>query len=265
MSINVSNKRLFFTDPSKKKTEESPRVLKDEQVDEGTYTNSKNKAGLENMDLIDYEISDMSDEELDKIISEAEKMIKKHGVIDPMANYRYKAAKKEREKRKNKKFDNDSATFEERRKYIWDYLKNKGLSDVQAAAIIGNLQQESRLSSTFLEGTKNDFDTSYINNYDTKDGKGWGLAQWTYHTRKQGLYDFAKKNGTDVGDFKTQLDFLFYEMENNHKKAYQKFKTIKNIDDATEYFCNEIERPGTPRMDNRKKYAKEALEALKKN
>jgi long-subunit fatty acid transport protein len=37
---------------------------------------------------------------------------------------------------------------------------------------------------------------------------GYGLAQWTFWSRKQALLDFAKTAGKSIGDMTMQLDFL---------------------------------------------------------
>jgi hypothetical protein len=41
-----------------------------------------------------------------------------------------------------------------------------------------------------------------------KDKAGYGLAQWTFWSRKQALLDFAKSKGKSIGDLQMQLDFL---------------------------------------------------------
>ena len=80
-------------------------------------------------------------------------------------------------------------------KIIWDYLKAKGLNDYGAAGLMGNLFAESALNPknlqntyekslklTDAEYTKKVDDGSYTNFI--KDKAGYGLAQWTYWSRK---------------------------------------------------------------------------------
>lgn len=140
--------------------------------------------------------------------------------------------------------------------YIWNYLINTGkFTEIQVAAIMGNIEQESGYSPTNAQdsygypGLEN---PEYIEKYDINDGVGWGLIQWTYYTRKDGLQNYAKGKGKSVGDIDTQLEYLLIEL-----KSYSNFFTINDLDDATEYFCVQVERAGTPHMAARKNYAKQ--------
>ena len=80
-------------------------------------------------------------------------------------------------------------------KIIWDYLKAKGLNDYGTAGLMGNLFAESALNPknlqntyekslklTDAEYTKKVDDGSYTNFVNDK--AGYGLAQWTYWSRK---------------------------------------------------------------------------------
>ena len=49
--------------------------------------------------------------------------------------------------------------------------------------------------------------TNFVN-----DSAGYGLAQWTYWSRKQNLHDFAKSAGKSIGDLEVQLAFLWKEL-----------------------------------------------------
>ncbi len=62
---------------------------------------------------------------------------------------------------------------------IWDYLKAHGYTDIQTAAIIGNLYQESGLNPAKVE---------YGNNHE-----GYGIVQWSYG-RKQQLFSYCDIN-----------------------------------------------------------------------
>ncbi len=42
-----------------------------------------------------------------------------------------------------------------------------------------------------------------------KDKAGYGLAQWTYWSRKENLFDFCKRKNKSIGDINAQLDFLY--------------------------------------------------------
>ena len=90
-------------------------------------------------------------------------------------------------------------------KRIWDFLKAEGFNDFGIAGLMGNLFAESRLLPNNMEDkyqSKLGYnDESYTRAVDNntytnfvKDAVGYGLAQWTYWTRKQNLLNFARKN-----------------------------------------------------------------------
>ena len=106
---------------------------------------------------------------------------------------------------------------------IWSYLKAKGLTDAGAAGLMGNLYAESGLCPTNLQ---NNFETKlcmtdaeYTRRVDAgsytnfaRDGAGYGLAQWTFHTRKAALLEYARVCRRSIGDLEMQLDFLLHEL-----------------------------------------------------
>jgi len=104
-------------------------------------------------------------------------------------------------------------------KKIWDYLKAQGYTDAAIAGVMGNLYAESGLISTNLENYyERRFgmsDIEYTNAVDNgtysdfiTDSAGYGLAQWTYWSRKKGLLEYAKSKGTSIGDLTMQLGYL---------------------------------------------------------
>lgn len=88
---------------------------------------------------------------------------------------------------------------------IWNYFKAKGLSDYGIAGLMGNLYAESGLSPINLQ---NSFeirlkytDASYTAAVDNGsytnfvyDKAGYGLAQWTYWSRKQSSLGLRQKD-----------------------------------------------------------------------
>lgn len=162
-----------------------------------------------------------------------------------------------------------------KKKYIAGYLKEHlpECDDIHIAAIMGNMQAESEFSPLKKEGRSQDlYNPEYIEEYDIYDSIGWGLFQWTYYSRKQGLQEYAdeKARNSDksfLGDMDTQLEYLVIEFKGEerkegHKKGelekvYNTFITIENLDDATEYLCIAAENPkkGFERFDERKQCA----------
>lgn len=150
----------------------------------------------------------------------------------------------------------------ERKKIIWNFLtREMGLDSIHAAAIMGNLWQESGFSPINAQGYKGLDNVEYLADFSSEDRVGWGIAQWTFSVRKQALKDFADQRGVSVGDLKMQLEFLRRELEKGpYKKAYALFLNSGDLSEAVEIFCREIERPGVPLMEKRIAYAEKILE-----
>ena len=102
---------------------------------------------------------------------------------------------------------------------IWNYLKSKGLSDYGAAGLMGNLYAESGLRPNNLQNTyEGKFgmaDAEYTELVDkgrytnfVRDSAGYGLAQWTYWSRKEALLAYAKASKKSIGDLEMQLVFF---------------------------------------------------------
>ena len=105
---------------------------------------------------------------------------------------------------------------------IWDELVRFTGNKYGAAGLMGNLKAESNLNSKNLQNTyekslktNDEKYTSAVDNGSYKnfvhDSAGYGLAQWTYHSRKQGLLDYAKRTNQSSGSTKMQLHYLEQE------------------------------------------------------
>lgn len=159
--------------------------------------------------------------------------------------------------------------------YIAGYLKeNLQIEDFQVAAIMGNMYVESQFSPLISQEDDEDlYQPEYIKrNIDSieNDGTGWGLVQWTHWSRKRGLYDYAVSKG-DVsyfGDMDTQLEYLVYELtEGGCQNDFIDFKKITDIKEATDYFCDAIERPDklSSNKSKREEVAKTIVEIINEN
>ena len=136
---------------------------------------------------------------------------------------------------------------------IWNSCIVKGLSPAGAAGLIGNLYAESGLKPWNLQ---NSFekklgytDDSYMAAVDSgqytnfvHDGAGWGLAQWTYWTRKEALLNYAKKTGASIGDLAMQLDFLFQELK-GYTAVWEVLRTARTVQEASNIVLTKYERP----------------------
>ena len=76
-----------------------------------------------------------------------------------------------------------------------------------------------------------------------RDCAGYGLAQWTYWSRKQGLFNFAKAAGRSIGDLEMQLDFLMKELREGYKAVLTMLKTAGSVRQASDAVLLQFERP----------------------
>lgn len=137
---------------------------------------------------------------------------------------------------------------------IWNYLKAQGLTDCGAAGLMGNLYAESGLIPTNLQNSYEKklgyTDATYTEAVDSgaysnfaRDSAGYGLAQWTYWSRKQALLDYAKAAGKSVGDLETQLGFLMQELAGSFKAVLNTLKSATTVKAASNAVLLQFERP----------------------
>lgn len=137
---------------------------------------------------------------------------------------------------------------------IWNFLKEAGLNDCGAAGLMGNLYAESGLRPDNLQNSYEKklgyTDETYTAAVDSgaytgfvKDCAGYGLAQWTFWSRKQGLLDYAKEKGASIGDLEMQLGYLMEELEKSYKAVLSTLKTAATVQAASNVVLLQFERP----------------------
>ena len=141
-----------------------------------------------------------------------------------------------------------------KKKKIWNYLKSKGLSDYGAAGLMGNLYAESGLRPNNLQNTyEGKFgmaDAEYTELVDkgrytnfVRDSAGYGLAQWTYWSRKEALLAYAKASKKSIGDLEMQLVFLLKELSSYGLLG--RLKTVSTVLEASNIVLLEFEKPAS--------------------
>lgn len=137
---------------------------------------------------------------------------------------------------------------------IWNYLKSKGLNNYGIAGLMGNLYAESALNPKNLQQSHERklgyTDESYTKavddgSYDNfvRDSAGYGLAQWTYWSRKKNMLDYASKHCKSIGDLEMQLAFLFDELKKSYPTVLSKLKTARSVKAASDAVLTEYEKP----------------------
>lgn len=137
---------------------------------------------------------------------------------------------------------------------IWTYLRSLGYSKEGTAAIMGSLEKESGLLPNNLQNSYNtkfgltdDQYTTKVNNGSyskdkfVNDSGGYGLAQWTFSSRKQKLYDQTIGAGKPINDLKSQLDLLDSEVQTGG--LTNSIKNANNISAANDVWISQFERP----------------------
>lgn len=128
--------------------------------------------------------------------------------------------------------------------YCWNTLVDMGLTKGQIIAIMANMFQESRLSPTNYQGSVGNYNPDYWNNYNSTDGLGYGLFQWSYPLRKQQLKEFLDKNSSHpADDYCVQFDFFIWEItEGDYSDEWKKFLNSGSLEIGVDVFFNEIEQ-----------------------
>ena len=152
-------------------------------------------------------------------------------------------------------------------KAIWDALMGFIGNAYGAAGLMGNLYAESALNPRNLQNNGNKalgmtddeftaaMDAGAYGNF-VGDGYGYGLAQWTYHSRKAALLAYVQERGVSVGDLAAQLGFLCGELE-GYSSVLKTLKSAKSVREASDVVLKQFERPadqGTAVQEKRAAY-----------
>lgn len=137
---------------------------------------------------------------------------------------------------------------------IWNYFKSHGLNDFGTAGLMGNLYAESGLNPKNIQQTYERklgySDDSYTDAVDhgiytnfVKDSAGYGIAQWTFWSRKQALFSFAKSREKSIGDLNMQLDFLMKELREGYIGVLNTLCNATSVLEASNEVLFRFERP----------------------
>lgn len=196
---------------------------------EGTYKNRKSVSNLISQSYVSNNIDKLDDDDKkdDNIINAILGIKNDLELQDPISTTRGEAFKEARKrglkeftwngKRYNTNIKKEGGVVGKQRE-AYEYFTNKrGMSKIQALAIIGNLMAESGLKDDIYGDNR----TSY------------GIQQW-HNERMDKLFKHAKKKGHSTPTFKDQLEFLADEYEG--KTGYSNFLYTRKGKEGPGYY-----------------------------
>lgn len=129
----------------------------------------------------------------------------------------------------------------------FNYFVAKGLTEIQAAGVVGNLMQESNVSPTAVQ----------------PGGPGRGIAQWSvggrFNTGSKSLTAYAAARGVSKWALQTQLDFIWYELTTTPAYGLAQLRAATTVSTAVTVFQNKYEICGACALGKRLTYANQAL------
>lgn len=150
-------------------------------------------------------------------------------------------------------------------KTIWDTLMGFIGNACGVAGLMGNLYAESALNPKNLQNNGNKalgmtddeftaaMDSGAYDNF-VRDGYGYGLAQWTYHSRKAALLAYVQERGVSVGDLAAQLGFLCKELT-EYSSVLSALKSAASVRAASDVVLTKFEKPADQSESVQKKRA----------
>jgi hypothetical protein len=125
------------------------------------------------------------------------------------------------------------------------FFVDRGLTDVQAAGIVGNLDQESQMNPNAVQGG----------------GPGRGIAQWSIGGRWDNLVAHAAATGRSPWSLDLQLEYVWHELVSYPSFGLAQLKAATTVEAATIAFQDRFERCGVCHQATRISYAYAALAA----
>lgn len=133
------------------------------------------------------------------------------------------------------------------------------------AGVMGNLYAESGINPTNLqnsyERSLDMSDQEYTDAVDSgryrdfaTDNAGYGIAQWTYKSRKQNMLAAARILHKSIGDLDFQIYFLCRELE-NYSAVLSELVSAKSVYNASTAFLTMYEKPANLSEKNKQRRA----------
>ena len=141
---------------------------------------------------------------------------------------------------------------------VWQYFSALGFTPESIAGLLGNMQQESGINPGRWQGGT---------------GPGYGLVQWDPASN---YMNYASRHGIDINDADSNGNGQCQCINDSESEGqwlpnsghgytytWAQFSQLSDWSTATQAFCWQFERPGTPMMSNRLTYAAHWYDIIK--
>ena len=152
---------------------------------------------------------------------------------------------------------------------IFDIFTAAGMTAEGACAVMGNFMAESSMIPNIAQrGMTKLTDAQYTAAADNglidfaRDQVGYGLAQWTYHTRKAKLLEYAKALNLSIGDGYMQCYFCIKELKEDFHTIWADLCQSHDLFLLTQVVCNVYENPAVKNVGTRYEFAKGFLSEM---
>ena len=159
---------------------------------------------------------------------------------------------------------------------IYNKFRQFGLTEAGTLGLLGNFQEESGCEPNRLE---NDFDSyrrvskEYVAS--ATSGKmtktefckaiGFGIAQWTFPSRKANLWEFWKSSGKALDNVYMQIEFVIKELKHDFPELWKLLCTSNDMYTCVKRVCYDFENPQIKNIDTRFRYANEIKNSIELN
>lgn len=142
--------------------------------------------------------------------------------------------------------------------YIWNYFMSRIGNEYGVAGLMGNLYAESLLCPNIVQGDVpiSEYSLEYTAKVDSGEiskedfvnngpnGGGYGLAQWTYPTRKEGLYNMYQSGDyISIGAIELACDYLWKELQSDFPDVLSTLQNATSIREASDKVLHDFEAP----------------------
>lgn len=137
---------------------------------------------------------------------------------------------------------------------IWSMLVSAIGNEYGVAGLMGNLYAESGLipyrkqgdytgypyqpSLDYTNAVKNGTKSEYTFVHDSI---GYGLAQWTYYSRKQAYFNYVGQ--ANIGDLTPTVNFLVHELQTSFPSVWSVLVNTPDIKTASDVVLHDFENP----------------------